>query len=150
MNSSDTYLLSFELEQNGDTLFIHGDAVGLETLSELLLRLVDRTQQGHFDHEHLMTPAWAGQELSEQNKGGKVINHVKVYCWKGENRSGGPDHPLMSHWKKLEDHGYTLATVKEWRKGGVESGRANQIHHFRRLHGLGIESRAHGLVFLGT
>ena len=30
-----------------------------------------------------MTPGWGGQELSDKSKDGKVLNHVKIYCWKG-------------------------------------------------------------------
>jgi len=78
------HLLSFELSDNKDQLLIHGDEAGLRLLISTLDKLVNHTQDGHFDHDHLMTPAWGGWELSPENKGGTVINHVKVYCWKGE------------------------------------------------------------------
>jgi hypothetical protein len=78
------YLLSFEFDKDSQELMIHGDSKGLERLSQMVSLLIARTHPGHFNHDHLMTPAWAGDELSEQNKGGAVINSVKIYCWKGE------------------------------------------------------------------
>ncbi len=82
--STQPYLLSFEFDKDSQELMIHGDSNGLERLAQLVSLLIARTQLGHFNHDHLMTPAWAGSELSEQNKGGTVINGVKIYCWKGE------------------------------------------------------------------
>ena len=77
------HLLSFEMDQKAGCLMIHGDAAGLQKLGDILARLINATKPDHFNHEHLKTPAWAGYELSEENKGGEVLNHVKVYCWKG-------------------------------------------------------------------
>jgi len=80
-----SHLLSFELNDNKDQLLIHGDEAGLRLLISTLDKLINHhTQDGHFDHDHLMTSAWGGWELSPENKGGTVINHVKVYCWKGD------------------------------------------------------------------
>ncbi|HEX9443846.1 MAG TPA: Imm32 family immunity protein [Candidatus Binatia bacterium] len=78
------FLLSFELDEKSSCLEIHGDPAGLQRLSTILSKLVAHTRDGHFDHDHLMTPAWGGNELSEENKGGNRLNHVKIYCWKGE------------------------------------------------------------------
>lgn len=77
------FLLSFEIDED-QTLKIHGDEKGLRNLCEMLDKLIKNTNDGCFNHDHLMTPQWAGYELSEANKGGAIINHVKVYCWKGE------------------------------------------------------------------
>ena len=82
--NSESYLLSFELQKDHQQLLIHGDPQGLERLAQMVSRLLATTQAGHFNHNHLMTPAWAGDELSERDKGGTVINSVKIYCWKGE------------------------------------------------------------------
>ncbi len=78
------HLLSFELNANNDELLIHGDEAGLQLLSKILNSLVSQTDAGYFNHEHLMTPQWGGIELSSANKGGIIIEHVKVYCWKGD------------------------------------------------------------------
>jgi hypothetical protein len=75
------FLLSFEFDEKGDCLMIHGDPDGLQKLSDWLSRLVTHTK---LEHDHLMTPQWSGHELSGQNKGGKVVHHVKTYCWKGD------------------------------------------------------------------
>lgn len=78
------FLLSFEVDEKGSCLEIHGDPLGLEHLTSVIKKLVAHTKEGNFDHDHLMTPAWGGDELSEANKGGKVFEHVKIYCWKGD------------------------------------------------------------------
>jgi len=82
------FLLSFEFDDKG-LLMIHGDPAGLQKFSDALSKLVAHTKPGHFDHDHLMTPQWGGHEFSEQNKGGKVVHHVKVYCWKGDKPQAG-------------------------------------------------------------
>lgn len=80
----DDFLLSFEMDDDKEVLKIHGDEQGLRKLSDLLNRLIVNTKEGHFNHDHLMTPEWAGYELSEKNMGGNVLNGVKIYCWKGD------------------------------------------------------------------
>ena len=52
------------------------DNDGLEFLINKLIRL-----RGRHDHEHLMTPAWAGNELTEDKQGGEeyqLINHLRL------------------------------------------------------------------------
>jgi len=52
------------------------DDEGLEFLINKLIRL-----RGKPDHEHLMTPAWAGNELTEKKQGGEeyeLINHLRL------------------------------------------------------------------------
>jgi hypothetical protein len=78
------FLLSFEVDDTGSCLEIHGDPKGLERLGSLITKLIVNTKDGYFDHDHWMTPAWGGDELSQANKGGKVFEHVKIYCWKGD------------------------------------------------------------------
>jgi hypothetical protein len=78
------FLLSFEIDKDNEQIQIHGDKKGLQNLCQLINKLISNTEEGYFDHDHLMTPQWGGSELSEKNMGGLVINHVKVYCWKGE------------------------------------------------------------------
>ena len=77
------FLLIFELEDDAETLSIHGDEAGLRGLQQAIARLVDGTKPGHFDHDHLKTPNWGGVELTDESQGGTPIQHVKLYCWKG-------------------------------------------------------------------
>lgn len=81
------HMLTFELlhDPKGSTLAIHGSTEGLESLANTLLRLVKNTKGGHFNHDHLMTEEWGGSELSSkpQSDESELLNHVKVYCWKG-------------------------------------------------------------------
>ncbi len=52
------------------------DDEGLEFLISKLIRL-----RGKREHEHLMTPAWAGAELTENKQGGdeyELINHLRL------------------------------------------------------------------------
>ena len=77
------HLLTFELDSNGEQLFIHGDPAGLRFLADKILRLAQRAEAGEFDHEHLFTESWAGNELSPtpQGQDTTLINHVKAYGW---------------------------------------------------------------------
>lgn len=78
------FLLSFEVDEKNRCLEIHGDRAGLEHFASLIAKLIAHTKDGHFDHDHLMTPAWGGDDLSEANKGGSRFDHVKIYRWKGD------------------------------------------------------------------
>ena len=78
------YLLNFELDKKHNEIFIHGDEEGLQFLIGALEKLLSGTKEGHFNHEHLMTEEWAGYELSSESRGDEIINHVKIYCWKGD------------------------------------------------------------------
>ena len=81
------YLLTFELHEDDKAkqLAIHGSPEGLENLANILLKLVENTKEGHFNHDHLMSDQWGGTELTSeaQSKESELINHVKVYCLKG-------------------------------------------------------------------
>ena len=76
-------MLTFERGNDDEVVFIHGDELGLTLLRDTIDRLIERTQPGHFDHEHLKTPDWGGDELSNEAQGGRIVHHVKLYCWKG-------------------------------------------------------------------
>ena len=69
------YLLTFELSKEKDELDIFCDEKGLEALISILSRL-----RGKVDHEHLMTPSRAGNELSEdqQNEDSYLLNSVTI------------------------------------------------------------------------
>ena len=59
-------LLTFELGPDGEELEIHLDRRGLSELVRILSGLAQANGQ---THDHLMTPAWGGVELSEEQQG---------------------------------------------------------------------------------
>lgn len=79
------YVLSFVSGGEGE-LFLHADAKGLSVLIAALERLKRKIDQGVCDHDHLSTPAWGGNELSETRglEPGELIHHVKLYGWTNE------------------------------------------------------------------
>ncbi|PJZ65557.1 hypothetical protein CH371_11490 [Leptospira wolffii] len=72
------FLLTFELSPERDLLDIHCDAAGLEQLILTLSRLRNKR-----DHEHLMTPSFGGNELSEdvQSNGSHLLHMVTIHNW---------------------------------------------------------------------
>jgi len=78
------HLLTFEFTKDGEELMIHGDEEGLRFLCGEIDKLISNTKEGGFDHTHLMTEEWAGTELSSEGQGDRLINHVKIYCWKNK------------------------------------------------------------------
>ena len=79
-------MLTFEFDKDGDQVFLHGDEDGLRLLRDSLDRLLRNTLPGHFNHDHLISEAWGGNELSDipKESANRLIHHVKVYCWKGD------------------------------------------------------------------
>lgn len=77
----DEFLLTFELSEQKDELFIHSDLNGLRNLIDELNKLLKSAEKSNSEHTHLMTEEWGGYELSSESKGGEIINHVKIYCW---------------------------------------------------------------------
>ena len=71
-------LLTFELDESGECLEIHGNKEGLQELINTLKQALEAD-----DHMHLMTPSWGGDNLTEIKQGNdnKLINHVKVFSW---------------------------------------------------------------------
>jgi hypothetical protein len=84
--SKPDHILSFATGKDGDQLFIHADAEGLDHLIRTLTQLRRKIDEDVCDHTHLMTDAWAGSELSERSMadGVHVIHHVKIYGWTQE------------------------------------------------------------------
>ncbi len=76
--TTNDFLLSFELSENNDELHIHLDEAGLSQLMAHLSLLKKESQ-----HEHLMTPSWGGNELSENKQGEKsnILNKVTIHQW---------------------------------------------------------------------
>jgi hypothetical protein len=71
-------VLTFELSPTGDEIQIHCDAEGVQTLIRSLARLAQKMTS---DHDHLMTPSWAGHELTDEKQGqaNRLVNMVTIY-----------------------------------------------------------------------
>ena len=80
------YVLSFATDQERDQLFIHADAAGLDYLIRSLARIRQSIDANICDHDHLMTAAWGGSELTERglDEGTRTVQHVKIYGWTPE------------------------------------------------------------------
>ena len=77
------YLLTFEINEEGKQVFVHGDPVGLEFFAKQLLEIAAKAKAGEFPHDHYFTGEWGGDELSseQQSEQCRLVNHVKVYGW---------------------------------------------------------------------
>ena len=80
------YTLSFATDADGDQVFIHADAAGLDHLIRALTGIRRKLEEDACDHDHLMTDAWGGHELSERtlDSDARVVHHVKIYGWTPE------------------------------------------------------------------
>jgi len=79
------HVLAFVHGEEGE-LVMHADAKGLAVLIGALERLKKKAEEGVCDHDHLITVAWAGSELSEKKgpEAGELIHHLKLYGWTEE------------------------------------------------------------------
>ncbi len=70
-------LLTIEYQPRTAEAEIHADAAGLDRLIAILDALRQRKAP---DHEHLMTLAWAGQELTEDKQGDEteLLHHLRI------------------------------------------------------------------------
>ncbi|MFN8598016.1 MAG: Imm32 family immunity protein [Anaerolineae bacterium] len=68
-------LLTVEHNKREDSIEVFMDKEGLDFLSKRL-----ETLRKHGGHEHLMTPTWAGNELTEdkQGKNNDLIHHLRL------------------------------------------------------------------------
>ena len=71
-------MLTFELTKDADEVEIHGNEEGFRELMEALSMVINTSE-----HDHLMTPAWGGRELTEekQGKANRLINKVTIRLW---------------------------------------------------------------------
>jgi hypothetical protein len=88
-------MLSIEYDPAGESVLVVGDPAGLRSLAERLRHLADRTPAGGTDHDHLMSPAWGGADLTPdpQKAGDQAVHHLKVVCWRanrGEDAEAAP------------------------------------------------------------
>jgi hypothetical protein len=75
-------MLTFELTPDADELEIHCNQEGLELLLKVLNRL-DAAKSPLPRHDHLMTPSWSGNELTEEIQGEKnvLLHKVTLRLW---------------------------------------------------------------------
>jgi hypothetical protein len=80
------YTLSFATDADGHQVFIHADAGGLDYLIRSLTHIRRKLDENVCDHDHLMTDAWGGRELSERTleKNERLVHHVKIHGWTPE------------------------------------------------------------------
>ena len=80
------HILSFTTDKEGNQVFIHADAAGLDYLIRSLSRIRKNIDADVCDHDHLMTDAWGGRELTERglDEGARTVHHVKIYGWTPE------------------------------------------------------------------
>ncbi len=76
-------LLTFEVAEDMDSIEIHANQQGLQDLIDRLLRLKNSLPGKSSEHEHLMTPAWGGTELTQEKQGkdNTLINKVTIHAW---------------------------------------------------------------------
>lgn len=76
-------ILTVEKEKSKDgEIAITFDEEGLDYLILKLKRL-----KGRKDHDHLMTPSWAGYELTEEKQGGnkyELVNQLRLVNLEGK------------------------------------------------------------------
>ena len=76
-------LLTFELSTDGQELHVHANAEGVRTLIKALDRLRSQVEAGKQAHDHLMTEAWGGTELSavRHSADARLVNKVDIHVW---------------------------------------------------------------------
>jgi hypothetical protein len=75
-------VLAFEWDAEAEMVVISGDGEGLRSLARTLERLAARADAGQLDHDHLMSEAWGGHELTEysgSDNPASPVHHVKIY-----------------------------------------------------------------------
>ncbi len=84
--SKPKHILSFATDEDGDQVFIHADGPGLDHLIRSLTHIRQKVAEGHCEHDHMMTDAWGGNELTETvtEADAHTVHHVKIYGWTPE------------------------------------------------------------------
>ena len=81
------HVLSVFTDADGDQVFVHADAAGLDFLIQRLTSLRAHLDRGECEHEHLFTSAWIGSgDLSTRGagEGDHLVQHLKIYSWTSE------------------------------------------------------------------
>lgn len=68
-------MLTVEINKKDESIEIFCDKEGLELLTKKISILSEKG-----GHVHLMTPSWAGNELSEEKQGlqNELVNHLRI------------------------------------------------------------------------
>ena len=101
---TDNHLLSVATDATAEQIFIHADAAGLDLLIHSLTRLRTKLAEGTSDHDHFMSEAWSGHELTTPllAAGERAVQHIKL--WLGRPRrspSTTPDLTTRSSERRL-------------------------------------------------
>jgi hypothetical protein len=103
------HVLSVATDKDGDQVFIHADVAGLDHLICSLTHIREKVAEGVCEHDHMMTDAWGGNELTEKvtDVDAHTVHHVKIYGWTpewirkhgfraepGAAPNGGPPSPV--------------------------------------------------------
>jgi CYTH domain-containing protein len=69
-------MFTVELNKPEERVEIYLDGHGLS----MLIRSLERLLQSEKEHEHFMTPSWAGNELTEEKQGlnTHLVNHLLI------------------------------------------------------------------------
>lgn len=80
------HILNFGTDKDGSQVFMHADLAGLDHLIRSLTHIREKVSAGICEHDHMMTDAWGGNELSEKglDAGTHTVHHVKIYGWTPE------------------------------------------------------------------
>lgn len=80
-------MLSIEKDRDAEQVFIHASPEKLRWLASRLEAIATQTEKSGHAHEHLMTEAWGGYELTAQLMGEPescaIINHLIIYGQRG-------------------------------------------------------------------
>ena len=76
------HVLAFVYRGDGE-LVVHADARGLDALADAIARIQTKLRRGECEHEHLLTDAWSGSDLTEKigPEPGALIHHVRLCGW---------------------------------------------------------------------
>lgn len=78
-------MLSIEKDKDAEQVYIHGSPDKLRWLASRLEPIANQAEKSGNAHDHFMTEAWGGNELSNQLQGKKesdsIVHHLVVYVW---------------------------------------------------------------------
>jgi hypothetical protein len=86
------------------------------------------------------------EKLAEQG----LVFRMGDGCYvNGPSRGTGKTFNEIGHQTSLEEHGFSLVGIKEWRERQLAAGRPSSLDDFYRLHGICAECRCCGLQMTG-